>query len=196
MKHLKLMALAAVSGLAAAGAATSAAAQSEPILGQVALFATDWCPRGWQQANGAMLPIQQYSALFSLYGTYFGGNGTTTFALPNLTDRAPVSWSGAHPVGSAFGSSTTTLTTAQMPMHTHVIMGSSAMTSTNSPAGGSLGTFPAGQNIYAANTTTPDVAMHAGIVGVSGGSQPVSIQSPVLSMNWCVAMQGIYPSRS
>ncbi|MCS6627503.1 tail fiber protein [Roseibacterium beibuensis] len=194
MKHLKLMALAAASGLAAVGVSTSATAQVEPILGQVTLFATNWCPVGWAQANGAVLPIQQNSALFSLYGTNYGGNGSTTFALPNLMGRAPVSWSSTSPIGSAFGASSVTLTTAQMPTHTHMVMGSSAMTSTNNPAGASLGTFPAGQTIYAANTSTPDVPMHAGIIGPAGGNLPVPTQSPVLSMNWCVAMQGIYPS--
>lgn len=195
MKQLKVMGLAAISGLAVLGSATSANAQAEPILGQVSLFATNWCPRGWAQANGATIAIQSNSALFSLYGTTYGGNGTTTFNLPNLQNRAPISWSSTNPIGVAIGNSSVTLTTSQMPAHTHVVLASSAAISTNNPAGGSLGTFPAGQTIYAANTVTPDVAMHAGIVTVAGGSQPFPTQSPVLSMNWCVAMQGIYPSR-
>lgn len=195
MNPFKVMSLAVLSGLAVIGGAESAHAQAEPILGQVTLFATDWCPRGWQQANGALIGVQQNSALFSLYGVNYGGNGTTNFALPNLQDRAPISWSSNNPVGAAVGSASVTLTTAQMPAHTHVILGSSATISTHSPAGASLGSFPVGQTIYAANTATPDVAMHAGIVSVAGGNQPMSTQSPVLSMNWCVAMQGIYPSR-
>lgn len=195
MKQFKVMGLAAISGLAVLGAAASANAQAEPILGQVSLFATNWCPVGWAQANGATIAIQSNSALFSLYGVTYGGNGTTNFALPNLQNRAPISWSSTNPIGAAVGNSSVTLTTAQMPAHTHVVLASSAATSTNNPAGGSLGTFPAGDAIYAANTSTPDVAMHAGIVTTTGGNQPVSTQSPVLSMNWCVAMQGIYPSR-
>lgn len=195
MKQFKVMGLAALSGLAVLGGAASAHAQAEPILGQVSLFATNWCPRGWAPADGATLSIQANSALFSLYGVTYGGNGTTNFNLPNLQNRAPISWSSTNPIGAATGSSSATLTTAQMPAHTHVVLASSATISTNSPAGGSLGTFPAGQTIYAANTVTPDVAMHAGIVSVSGGSQPFSTQSPVLSMNWCVATSGIYPSR-
>ncbi|MGZ9098138.1 MAG: phage tail protein [Brevundimonas sp.] len=196
MKQFRIMVLAATSGLAIVGGASPAAAQYEPILGQVSLFATNWCPRGWTQANGAILAINQNTALFSLYGTTYGGNGVTTFALPNLNDRAPISWSNTNPLGATIGASSVTLTQAQMPVHAHSVLGASASTSTNSPAGASLGTFPVGQPIYAANTVTPDVPMHAGIVGPAGGSQPVSTQSPVLAMNWCVATQGIYPSRS
>jgi microcystin-dependent protein len=195
MKQFKVMALAAISGLAILGAAGAANAQAEPVLGQVSLFATSWCPVGWAPANGATIAIQSNSALFSLYGVTYGGNGTTTFGLPNLQNRAPINWSNTNPIGSATGSSTVTLTTGQMPAHTHVVLASSATISTNNPAGASLGTFPAGSVIYAPNTSTPDVAMHAGIVSMAGGNQPVSTQSPVLAMNWCVAMQGIYPSR-
>ena len=195
MKQFKIMGLAAISGLAVLGAAASASAQAEPVLGQVSLFATSWCPVGWAQAHGALIAVQSNSALFSLYGVTYGGNGTTNFALPNLQNRAPINWSNNNPVGSATGNATVTLTTAQMPAHTHVVLASSTTISTNNPAGGSLGTFPAGSVIYAPNTSTPDVAMHAGIVSMAGGNQPVSTQSPVLAMNWCVAMQGIYPSR-
>lgn len=194
MKQFRILGLAAVSGLALA-AASPAAAQVEPYLGQVSLFATNWCPVNWLPANGALLSIQSNSALFSLYGVTYGGNGTNNFALPNLQDRAPISWSSTNPIGAATGNASVTLTTDQMPAHTHVVLGSSAAGSTNSPAGASLGTFPAGQTIYAPNTSTPDVAMHAGIVGVSGGSQPFPTQSPVLAMTWCVATQGVYPSR-
>jgi microcystin-dependent protein len=195
MKQFTVIGLAAASGLALLCGAAPAAAQSEPILGQVTLFATNWCPQGWLQANGATLPIPQYTALFSLYGTTYGGDGVTNFALPNLGGRAPVSWSGALQIGTQAGSPTTNLTVAQMPAHTHQVFGTSAATSTNSPAGGTLGTFPAGQPIYAANTATPDILMHAGVVGVTGGNQPVPIQSPVLAMNWCVATEGVYPQR-
>jgi microcystin-dependent protein len=119
----------------------------------------------------------------------------TNFALPNLGGRAPVSWSGALQIGTQAGSATTSLTVQQIPAHTHQVFGTSAATSTNSPLGGSLGTFPAGQPIYAANTATPDILMHAGVVGVTGGNQPISTQSPVLAMNWCLATEGVYPQR-
>lgn len=195
MKSLMTLAAATACGAALLGGAGAASAQSEPILGQVTLFATSWCPRGWLPANGATLQISSYSALFALYGTTYGGDGQTTFKLPDLSDRAPISWSSTHPLGAIDGQSTVTLTTAQMPAHTHAVVATSAPTSTNSPAGGVLGTFPAGQMIYAPNTSTPDVPMHAGIVSTAGGSQPFSVQSPVLAMNWCVAVNGVFPSR-
>jgi microcystin-dependent protein len=195
MNQIKILGLAAATGLTLLCSPATAHAQAEPILGQTSLFATDWCPRGWMRANGTLLSIAQNSALFALYGTTYGGDGRTTFALPNLQDRAPISWSSNHRLGTMTGSSSVTLTQAQMPQHTHTVLGSSGSTSTNDPTGASLGTFPAGQAIYAPNTTTPDVPMHAGIVGNAGGSMPFSTQSPVLAMNWCVATVGIFPSR-
>lgn len=195
MRQFKAIGLAGASGLAVLCGAASASAQSEPILGQVALFATDWCPEYWAPANGALIPISQNSALYSLYGVTYGGDGQVTFGLPNLSNRAPINWSSANPLGAQIGQSSVTMTQGQMPMHTHVVLGSSAATATNDPTGASLGTFPAGQAIYAPNSSTPDVPMHAGIVGIAGGSQPIPTQSPALAMTWCVAVQGIYPSR-
>lgn len=197
MKQLTVLgaAAAAACGVALLGGATPAAAQAEPILGQVSLFATNWCPNDWLPANGAVLPISQYSALFSLYGTTYGGDGQTNFALPNLGGRVPVSWSGGLQIGTQAGSASTNMTVQQMPAHTHQVFGTSAATSTNTPAGGLLGTFPAGQSIYAANTAAPDILMHEGVVGISGGNQPIPTQSPVLAMNWCVAVNGIFPQR-
>lgn len=195
MKRFKLTILAAGSSLALLCGATTAAAQAEPLLGQVTLFATNWCPNGWLPANGATLGISQYTSLFSLYGNTYGGDGVTTFALPNLQGRAPVSWSGGLQIGTQAGSASTNLTVQQMPAHAHQVFGTSAATSTNSPLGGSLGTFPAGQPIYADNTATPDILMHEGVVGITGGNQPIPTQSPVLAMNWCVAVNGIFPQR-
>lgn len=195
MKKFTVLGLAAAGGLSLLCGAAPAAAQSEPLVGQVTLFATNWCPRGWLPANGATVPIAQYTGLFSLYGTTYGGDGTNTFALPDLRGRAPVSWSGGLQIGTQAGSATTNMTVDQMPAHAHQVFGSSAATSINSPLGGSLGTFPTGQPIYAANTATPDILMHVGVVGVTGGNQPIPIQSPVLAMNWCVAFEGIFPQQ-
>ena len=195
MKSLKAVGLAATSGLALLCAAPPAAAQSEPLVGQVSLFATNWCPRGWLPANGGTLAISQYTALYSLYGVTYGGDGQQTFNLPNLQNRAPVSWSANSPIGTQSGAASVTLTVNQMPTHSHAVFGTTQPTGTNNPTGALLGTFPEGQSIYAPNTATPDVPMHAGIIGPAGGSQPVSTQSPILAMNWCVATDGIYPSR-
>ncbi|GAA0870483.1 hypothetical protein GCM10009116_23190 [Brevundimonas basaltis] len=100
MNSIKILALTAASGAALLGAPGPATAQSEPLIGQVSLFGTNFCPRGWLAADGAVLPIAQYSALFSLFGTTYGGDGRTTFALPDLRDRAPVGESRTNRLGS------------------------------------------------------------------------------------------------
>lgn len=197
MKRLKLLAVGAVAalGLNAAMSAPVLAQASEPYVGQLALFATDWCPRGWVKADGSLLPINQNQALYSLYGVTYGGNASTNFGVPNLQGRAPVSYAASMPLGQASGSATATLTVAQMPAHNHVLLAATSLPSTNNPSGGSLATFPAGSNIYAAATETPSVAMHPNVLTPTGGNQPFSTQSPILALNWCVATVGIYPPR-
>ncbi len=185
-------ALALAAGL---GSAAPALAQAEPFIGQLALFGMNWCPKNWLPANGQTLSIAQNSALFSLFGTQYGGDGRVTFGLPNLQERAPVSASGSYPVGTSWGQASVTLTTQQMPMHNHLVMAASSGPATNSPAGASLATFPTSTVIYAAPSATPDIVMNQQIVTPAGGSQPFSTQSPVLAMSWCVSMSGILPSR-
>ena len=197
MKRLKLLVLGATAalGLNAAVSAPVLAQASEPFVGQLTLFATNWCPRNWAKADGSLLSIAQNQALFSLYGTTYGGNGQTNFALPNLQGRAPVSYSASMPLGLATGTTTATLTINQMPAHNHMLLAASTGPTSNSPSGGSLATFPVGSPIYASPSETPSVAMHPNVVTPSGNGQPFSIQNPILAMNWCVSLQGIYPSR-
>lgn len=185
-------ALAIAAGL---GCAAPAFAQAEPFIGQLTLFGMNWCPKNWLPANGQTMSIAQNTALFSLLGVQYGGDGVQTFALPNLQARAPVSASGSYPVGSSWGQTSVTLTTQQMPAHNHLVMAASTGPTTGSPSGASLATFPTGTVIYAAPSSTPDVPMNPQIVTTAGGSQPFSTQSPVLAMSWCVSMSGVYPSR-
>jgi microcystin-dependent protein len=177
---------------------TGLASAQEPYIGEVRLFGYNWCPRGWLQANGALLSIAQNTALFSLYGTNFGGNGSTNFGLPDLTGRAPVGF-GGPPFGQGFatpyGVSTVTLTVGQLPAHTHTLFGTSQANASNSPAGGLLPTFPSAQHVYATGAPA-DTPMSPNAIGITGGSQPVQTQSPALAMNWCVAIVGIFPSRN
>jgi microcystin-dependent protein len=198
MKRLKLLALGATAalGLNAAISAPVLAQAAEPFVGQLVLFPMNWCPRNWAKANGAILPIAQHQALYSLYGTTYGGDGRQTFGLPNLEGRAPVSYSSNMPLGMMTGSSTATLTVNQMPAHNHMILAASTGPTSNNPAGGSLATFPDGSPIYASSAEVPSVAMHPNVVTPTGNNQPFSTQSPILAMNWCVSLQGIYPSRS
>jgi len=176
---------------------TGFASAQDQYLGEVRQFGYNWCPQGWLQASGQLLSIQQFTALFSLYGTNFGGNGSTNFGIPNLSGRAPVGYGGApfgQPFATSYGTSSVTLTTGQLPAHTHQLMATSQAPATNLPAGGLLTTFPAAQHVYATGAPA-DTAMSPSAIGMTGGNQPVATQSPALAMNWCVAIVGIYPSR-
>jgi microcystin-dependent protein len=174
---------------------TGIASAQEPYLGEVRLFGFDFCPNGWIAANGQLLPLNQFTALFSLYGTIYGGNGTSNFGLPDLRGRAPVSPTPQQQIGGVYGAPSVTLTVPQLPGHTHALRGTSQPPTTNSPAGSLLATFPAGEHIFAAGTSPADTPMSQAAIGATGSNQPVPTQSPILAMNWCVAIQGIYPSR-
>ena len=165
---------------------------SEPFLGQLMLVPYNFAPRGWAFCNGQLLPIDQNSALFSLLGTTYGGNGTTTFELPDLRGRVPMS-SGQGPglssytVGEVSGSESITLFTNQMPAHGHTIGGTNSASASSRPSG----------NVNAAGgsySATSDALMQP--TGNTGGSQPHSNLQPYLVLNWCIALEGIFPSRN
>ena len=180
-------------------------------MGIVKIFAGNFAPRGWAFCHGQLLPISQYNALFSLLGTIYGGDGRTTFGLPDLRGRSPIS-SGSGPglrpyeVGHRGGVETVTLNTTQMPTHNHLASGS-VLTGpdnslTNVSAGNALAHDARNANtpldIY--TTDTPTVPMHANSLQVqvnnNGGNQPHENRSPYLAMNYIIALEGLYPSRS
>lgn len=184
----------------------------EPFLGQIILFGGNFAPRGWAQCNGQLLPISQNSALFSILGTTYGGDGRTTFALPDLRGRAPIGWGngpGLGPVelGEVGGAQTTTLTIPNLPSHNHPVTqslqvaqgASSNGGDTDTPNPGAVPAAASGNAIY--SHSTPDTTLlpaHATgtiTVGVTGGNAPVSIQNPYVGMNYIIALEGIYPSR-
>lgn len=175
-----------------AGLAPTARAQ-EPIIGQLAQFGTNWCPEGWLRANGDLLPISQYAPLFSLIGTTYGGNGTVTFALPDLRARSAVSYSNQLPIGAAVGQAQVTLLQTNLPAHSHGLQGDETGPVGNDPAGAMLGTFPVSTPIYSAGPGA--VPMNVRMLQTTGGNQPVNVQSPALATNWCIATEGLYPSR-
>jgi microcystin-dependent protein len=187
----------ALLALALSFASNGIASAQDQILGEVRLFGFNWCPNGWAQAAGQILSIQQNTALFSLYGTTYGGNGTTTFGLPNLIGRAPYGFGSppGQPIGAVYGTSSVTLTTQQLPAHTHAYFASSTANTTNMPNGSILSTFPTGQHIYSPSGSPADSQMNPSVIGLTGNNLPVQTQSPALAMNWCVAVIGIYPSR-
>jgi microcystin-dependent protein len=193
---------AVAAALAAAFAATldarPAQAQAEPFIGQIMMVGYNFCPRGWAEADGQLLPISSNTALFSLYGTQFGGDGRTTFALPDLRGRAPVhagSGPGLTPrqMGEKGGSETTTLSTNNLPPHNHALNALSANGSTPAP-GGAMIAGAGRENIYGLGA--PSVQMAPAAIGQTGGGQAAQTMSPFAVVRFCVALQGIFPSRS
>jgi microcystin-dependent protein len=155
------------------------------------MFGFGFAPRGWQMCNGQILAINQYQALFSLIGTYYGGNGSTTFQLPNLQGSVPVHTGNGVVLGEKAGFANVTLITQQIPTHTHVVRANSTANATVAsntavPGGG-------GPQGYGA---TPNTAMNPNIVGLAGNSQSHSNMQPYLVLNFCISMTGIFPSRN
>ena len=173
---------------------------ANPFLGEVRVFSFVFPPKGWALANGAILPINTNQALFALLGTTYGGNGQTTFALPNLQDRTPIhagaSAFGTYFQGSAGGEASHTLSVAEMPAHSHGIQATTSGAAT--VAIGPENAVPANgvHQPYRSGTVQP-VAMRTGIGLVQSGAngQPHANLQPYLALNFCIALQGIFPSQ-
>lgn len=162
----------------------------DPYLGEIRLFATDFVPRGWLPCEGQTVSINQNSALFAVLGTLYGGNGVSTFQLPDLRDRSAVGAGSEVWVGQTGGAATTTLSAAQIPQHVHQVVGSSAPADAAEPAGARWATTPEPQ--YG---STAQVVMAPGTVQPSGGSQAHENRPPYLALTYGIAVQGIFPSR-
>lgn len=166
---------------------------SEPFVGEIRMFGFTYPPRGWALCNGQIMSINQNQALFALLGTTYGGNGTTTFALPDLRGRVPLHTGNGVSLGQSAGEESHTLTQAEMPQHTHQMAGSSAAPNQKNVEG----------QIWAADTATmpfhagpPSTTMNAASMGAAGGGQAHSNMQPYLTVNFCIALQGIFPSRN
>lgn len=170
----------------------------EPLLGSIMLFAGNFAPRGWAFCNGQLLAISTNTALFSLLGTQYGGDGRTTFGLPDLRGRVPIGPGqgpglSSYQIGQKIGSEQTVLTTANLPSHSHSLNGSSTPGTSSSPNG----------NVPAVNRdgilhygTQADASMSSASIANTGGNQPINNIQPVLGMHYCIALQGVFPSRS
>lgn len=194
-----------ISALLAASAITMlggnvAQAQVEPFVGQIVPTAASFCPRGWAEANGQLLAISQNDALFSLYGTLYGGDGRTTFALPDLRGRMPMGQGngpGLTPrtMGQRTGANTVTLTVNNLAAHNHSFNATSGPASQSSLVNAATATYTA--NSYATPTNITET-LNMDSIGYSGqaATQSVNVQQPFLVTRYCVALFGIYPSRS
>jgi microcystin-dependent protein len=173
---------------------------AEPFIGEIKFFSFSWPPKYWAPCNGALLPINQNQALFSLLGTTFGGNGVTTFALPDLRGRVPMHSGSSTPQGVQGGLENVTLNTTQIPTHNHQVMASSKTNGSQEEyanaviALGAIGTTPA--NVYAPASVGALQPLVANTVSSTGGTQPHTNLQPSLVGNFCIALQGIYPSRN
>ena len=183
-------------------APASATCSAEPMLASICITAANFCPRGYAEANGQLLSIAQNTAVFSLMGTFYGGDGRTTFALPNLQGRVPVgvgTGAGLSPVqqGEQAGQEQVNIQVSQLPPHTHSaqLRGTAAAGNTDNPAG-AVAAKLARSNIYSNAAATDNMGASAVAVGSAGGGQPVDVRNPYLGLKYCVAMEGIFPSRN
>lgn len=153
-----------------------------------------FAPKGWAQCNGQLMPINQNQALFSLLGTTFGGDGRVNFALPDQRGRTPIHVGGGHTLGEKGGQPAHTLSIAELPTHQHLAQGSSSLATTGSPAGALFGQPSAALgSVYVTNPASL-VAMNPAAVTNAGGSQAHLNMQPFLVLNFCIALQGIFPS--
>lgn len=174
---------------------------SEPFIGEIMMFAGNFAPRGWAFCNGQLLSIAQNTALFSILGTTYGGNGQTTFGLPNLQGRIPMHWGQGtglttRTLGESLGTESVTLLATQMPAHTHGMKGVNGAANTENPQAAACAIPEPTGTVSTYSTANPDVAMNAGAIGPTGGSQPHDNVQPSLCVSFIIALEGIFPSRS
>jgi microcystin-dependent protein len=178
---------------------------SEPFLGMIAIYGFNFAPRGWAMCSGQILPIAQNTALFSLLGTTYGGNGQTTFALPDLRSRWPLHFGqgpglSSYDLGQAAGSESVTMTVNQMPAHQHTYVPRQAASGNSADNANPDGAFPAkaGVDMYTGTTDGTFMGSPTAVqtTGIAGGSQPTPIIQPYLAINFCIALEGIFPSRN
>ncbi|MDE2595705.1 MAG: phage tail protein [Sphingomonadales bacterium] len=178
---------------------------SDPFIAEIRMVAFNFAPRGWMLCNGQLLPIQQYTAVFSILGTTYGGNGQTNFALPNFQGRVPVgmgSGPGLAPVnlGEVAGTESVTLLSTEMPNHGHTL-NCGVLTPQNGAQNVAVPTTQAmfglsGPNQTYADSPTPAVSFNPAALALSGGNQPHENRQPYRTVNFVIAVQGIFPPRN
>ena len=166
---------------------------AEPFLSETRIMSFSFAPNGWAMCNGQLLPINQHQALFALLGTTFGGDGRVNFALPDLRGRTPIHVGNGHTLGERAGEQAHTLSIQELPQHTHVLKSTSQAVTTNIPASGNaLGNTAPNQAYNNSNKNL--TAMNPGSITNAGGSQAHLNMQPFLTLNFCIALQGVFPS--
>src|SRR5215467_1889396 len=166
---------------------------SQPYVGEIRMFAGNFAPAGWMFCEGQLLPISEYETLFFLIGTTYGGDGTSTFALPDLRGRLPVHQGSGFVMAEIGGAETVTLTTAQMPAHSHGFLASTNPGATTTPAGNTVAKIVGGA-ASAYTQDTPGTPLAPGSIGSDGGSQPHDNMQPYLCVSFIISLFGVFPS--
>lgn len=193
-----LLAFAGRPALPGGDEARAATTGMDPFIGEIMLFAGNYAPNGYAFCDGQLLPISTNTALFSILGTMYGGNGITTFGLPDLRGRVPIH-AGAGPglpvysLGEKAGEATHLLSSSEMPAHSHVALADTANGTQSSPAGGLPARDPSGAPAYGVNAVA---SLSGNAIGATGGSQPHNNMPPYLGLHYCIALYGIFPPRS
>lgn len=167
---------------------------SEPFLAEVRMVGFNFAPRGWALCDGQILPINQNQSLYSLIGTTYGGDGRTSFALPDLRGRTPIAVSGEHSEGQKGGEEIHTLTANEIPSHKHTVYATADNATAGQPGGKTLAN--ARERTYAPYDVGNKVAMAPDFLANAGGSQGHNNMQPYLTVNFCIAIQGLFPSRN
>ena len=163
---------------------------AQPYVGEIRMFAGNFAPAGWMFCEGQQLPISENETLFQLIGTTYGGDGQSTFALPDLRGRVPIHVGSGHTLGERGGEQAHTLSIAELPTHSHLVRASNSATGGSAtPNGKYLG---GGNNVY--SSAGPSTSLHPGTVTNTGGSQAHLNMQPFLTLSFCIALQGIFPS--
>jgi microcystin-dependent protein len=170
----------------------------QPYVGEIRIFAGNFAPNGWMFCEGQTLPISEWDVLFQLIGTTYGGDGEETFNLPDLQGRLPIhagtGGGGTYQLGELGGVESVTLTTQQIPVHNHALLGSNALATTNAPAGNVFATGT-GATVFPYGTDAPPATLHASTISPVGGSQPHDNFQPYLCLNYIISMFGIFPTQ-
>ncbi len=177
---------------------------SEPYIGEVRCFGFNFPPRNWALCNGQLVAIAQNSALFAILGTTFGGDGRSTFGLPNLQGQIPMHWGSGQggfntQIGEAQGTPNVTLTAQQIPQHSHSVTTAAATVAAErsaSPTSASFLSSTKGEALYQNPPVTPNSAFSPRAISPSGNSQPHDNMQPYLALNFCISLEGIFPSRN